>query len=154
MIARMTAAVTIREITEADGASWIAMRRALWPEGSAEAHAEAAAITLRSATTWAFIAETGEGASAGFAELALRAYANGCDSQPVPFLEGIWVAPAFRRQGVGRALIAHVQTFVMARGFREIGSDTEITNRISQDAHAAWGFTETERVVYFRKLLT
>lgn len=150
----MIAPITIREMTENDAASWIAMRRALWPEGSAEAHAEAAAVTLRSSSAWAFIAETGEGIAAGFAELALRAYANGCDSQPVPFLEGIWVAPEFRRQGVGRALIAHVQSFVVARGFREIGSDTEIINQISQEAHAAWGFTETERVVYFRKLLT
>ena len=37
------------------------------------------------------------------------------------------------------------------KGFREIGSDTPLDNRASQDAHRGWGFAETERVVYFRK---
>jgi aminoglycoside 6'-N-acetyltransferase I len=92
--------------------------------------------------------------TAGFAELAIRKYANGCETRPVPFVEGIWVKPQFRRQGVGARLIGHVEAFVMARGFREIGSDTLIDNRTSQAAHLAWGFFETERVVYFRKVLT
>ncbi len=35
-----------------------------------------------------------------------------------------------------------------------MGSDTEIENGASQAAHSAWGFCETERVVYFRKLLS
>lgn len=150
----MITSFIIRDMTEDDSASWCAMRGALWPTEDASVHAEIIAAVLRAPDAWAFIAETGAGTAAGFAELALRPYANGCDSAPVPFLEGIWVAPEFRRQGVGRALIAHLQDFVLARGFREIGSDTEIANRLSQDAHKAWGFTETERVVYFRKLLT
>jgi len=69
----------------------------------------------------------------------------------VPFLEGIWVEPELRRRGVGRALVDHVEAFVRARGFREIGSDALLGNRASHAAHAAWGFSETERVVYFRK---
>ncbi len=150
----MIAAVTIREMTERDSDRWVEMRCALWPSEDEGLHAEVIAVVLRSPDAWAFMAETREGTVAGFAELALRPYANGCDSQPVPFLEGIWVAPEFRRRGVGRALIAHLQDFAIARGFREIGSDTEIFNQISQEAHAAWGFTETERVVYFRKLLS
>ena len=40
-----------------------------------------------------------------------------------------------------------------ARGFREIGSDALLDNRASHAAHAGWGFAETERVVYFRKVL-
>jgi aminoglycoside 6'-N-acetyltransferase I len=153
MIARMTGSIIIREMTDRDIACWAEMRCALWPGDSADAHAEGAATILRNPDAWAFVAETGEGIAAGFAELALRPYANGCDSQPVPFLEGIWVKPDFRRCGIGRALILHVEAFVVARGFREIGSDTEIANQASQEAHAAWGFSETERVVYFRKLL-
>jgi aminoglycoside 6'-N-acetyltransferase I len=86
--------------------------------------------------------------------LALRKYANGCDSRPVPFLEGIWVDAAFRRRGIGARLIEHIEAFVAARGFREVGSDTPLDNRASQAAHRAWGFCETERVVYFRKLLS
>lgn len=72
---------------------------------------------------------------------------------PVPFLEGIWVVPQFRRRGISARLIAYLETFVAVRGFREIGSDTSIDNHASQAAHSAWGFSETERVVYFRKSL-
>jgi|SRR5579863_5710684 len=144
---------TIRKMTKKDRAAWTAMRCALWPSDGEEAHAEGVAQLLKSDDWWGFIAETSDGAAAGFAELALRKYANGCDSQPVPFLEGIWVDPRFRRKGVGAQLIAHVEAFALARGFREMGSDTEIDNGVSQTAHAAWGFCETERVVYFRKLL-
>ena len=41
----------------------------------------------------------------------------------------------------------------MARGFREIGSDALLDNEASHAAHRDWGFSETERVVYFRKAL-
>jgi aminoglycoside 6'-N-acetyltransferase I len=71
----------------------------------------------------------------------------------VPFLEGIWVEPRFTRQGLGAQLMAHIEAFLAARGFREIGSDALIDNRVSHAAHLEWGFAETERVVYFRKAL-
>ena len=71
----------------------------------------------------------------------------------MPFLEGIWVEPPFRRQAVGALLVRHIEDFVAARGFREIGSDALIGNHISHAAHRGWGFSETERVVHFRKFL-
>jgi aminoglycoside 6'-N-acetyltransferase I len=128
------------------------MRHALWPEGSVDDHAEDIARVLADADYWAFVAMR-DGEAIGFAEIAIRKYANGCESQPVPFLEGIWVDPRYRRSGVGRRLIAHVESFVKTRGFREIGSDALLDNRVSHAAHAGWGFAETERVVYFRKVL-
>ena len=102
---------------------------------------------------WGLVAEAADGAAIGFAEIAVRKYANGCDTRPVAFLEGVWVKPQFRRRGIGERLIAHAETFLVARGFRELGSDTQIDNHTSQAAHLAWGFSETERVVYFRKVL-
>jgi aminoglycoside 6'-N-acetyltransferase I len=42
---------------------------------------------------------------------------------------------------------------VAARGFSEIGSDALVENNLSHAAHRSWGFSETERVVHFRKLL-
>jgi aminoglycoside 6'-N-acetyltransferase I len=87
-------------------------------------------------------------------EISIRAAANGCDSRPVPFLEGIWIEAQFRRRALGAQLIAHIEAFITARGFREIGSDAPIENRVSHAAHRRWGFSETERAVYFRKVLT
>jgi aminoglycoside 6'-N-acetyltransferase I len=143
----------IREMTEADRAAWAAMRHALWPEASVQEHASDVEVLLDTPDAWGFIAEAKDGRLAGFAEVALRNYANGCASRPVPFLEGIWVKAEFRRQGLGRALIAHIEAFLAARGFHELGSDAYLDDTRSHDAHKGWGFEETERVVYFRKVI-
>jgi aminoglycoside 6'-N-acetyltransferase I len=143
----------ISEMTAANRTSWAEMRAALWPSERAKAHAEAIEGILSSRDAWGLIAEDATGAGVGFAEIAIRKYANGCETQPVPFLEGVWVKPMFRRRGVGAQLIGYAETVLASRGFRELGSDTELHNRASQAAHTAWGFTETERVVYFRKEL-
>lgn len=144
--------IFIREMRASDRAAWAQMRAALWPEETQAAHAEMIETLLRGDDAWGFMAET-DGTPAGFAELAIRGHANGCNSAPVPFLEGIWVSAPRRRQGIGARLIAHVEAFVTARGFCEIGSDTLIGNSASQAAHRAWGFSETERVVHFSKRL-
>jgi aminoglycoside 6'-N-acetyltransferase I len=144
--------ILVREMQAFDRHAWAKMRAALWPKETKAAHAEMIETLLQSHDAWGFMAEM-DGAPAGFAELAIRDYANGCDIAPVPFLEGIWVSVPWRRQGIGARLIAHIEAFVRARGFCEIGSDTPIDNRASQDAHRSWGFSETERVVYFRKRL-
>jgi aminoglycoside 6'-N-acetyltransferase I len=145
--------LTIREMGASDRAAWADMRAALWPVEAPQDHAEGIERVLGSGHAWGFIAETSDGAAAGFAEVAIRPYANGCDSQPVPFLEGIWVKAELRRRGIGAELIGHIEAFLVARGFRELGSDTQIDNRGSQAAHRGWKFSETERVVYFRKNL-
>lgn len=143
----------IRKMGVVDRAAWSEVRAALWPEQTSQAHADAIDRLLADGETWGFVAQAPDGTVMGFAEIAIRKYANGCESAPVPFLEGIWVKAQFRRRGIGARLIEHAESFVKARGFREIGSDTDIANLISQAAHVAWGFSETERVVYFRKLL-
>jgi aminoglycoside 6'-N-acetyltransferase I len=128
------------------------MRAALWPGEAGEAHLEDIENVLGSTSSWGFIVESEDGA-AGFAEVSIRPFANGCDSRPVPFLEGIWVEPPFRRRSVGALLVKHIEAFVAARGFCEIGSDALTENLVSHAAHRSWGFAETERVVHFRKLL-
>ena len=144
--------IEIRALREADRTVWAKMRHALWPEDSLEDHERDTARVLADADCWGFVA-LHENEAVGFAEVAVRKYANGCESQPVPFLEGIWVDPRYRRSGIGRRLIAHVENVVRTRGFREIGSDALLDNQASHAAHAGWGFAETERVVYFRKVL-
>jgi aminoglycoside 6'-N-acetyltransferase I len=140
----------VREMRASDRAAWAEMRAALWPEETPLAHAKEIDGVLGSERAWGFIAETPDRVPAGFAEIAIRAYANGCESQPVPFLEGIWVDAQFRRRGIGAALIAHIEAFLAARGFCELGSDTPIDNATSRAAHLGWAFSETERVIYFR----
>jgi aminoglycoside 6'-N-acetyltransferase I len=143
----------IRQMNASDSAAWIEMRAGLWPDEPPFMHACSIEAILAGDDAWGFIAESTDRTPVAFAELAIRKYANGCDSQPVPFLEGIFVRPQFRRRGIGARLIAHMEAFLVARSFDEIGSDALIDNHESHAAHCGWGFSETERVVYFRKAL-
>jgi aminoglycoside 6'-N-acetyltransferase I len=142
-----------RRMDASDCAAWTDMRVRLFPEETWAMHARSIEDLLAGNDAWGFIAESVDGTPAAFAEVSIRKYANGCDSQPVPFLEAIFVRPQFRRQGAGARLIAYMETFLTAHGFRELGSDALIDNHDSHAAHRGWGFSETERVVYFRKVL-
>ncbi len=144
--------VEIRQAMPSDLKAWAGMRHALWPTTAAAAHEAELRQQAGSKLFIGFMALQ-DGAPVGFAEVFVRPFANGCDSRPVPFLEGIWVDPAFRRQGIARKLVNACEDWARGRGFREIGSDTEVSNGASLEAHGAWGFKETERVVYFRKTL-
>jgi aminoglycoside 6'-N-acetyltransferase I len=147
-------ALLIRPATLSDAPLWASMRLALWPENHLEGLQSELKGMLETGKFHAWLAFEAEGARAlGFAEVYIRDFANGCESQPLPFLEGIWVEPSVRRQGLGRQLIQTIQAWSLAQGFRELGSDAELHNSLSHQAHAGWGFEETERVVYFRKKL-
>lgn len=143
----------VRPATAADRAGWIALRQQLWPEETGEGHAaEVDEAFASSDTRAAFVAVDAAGAVMGFLEAAMRFdYVNGCEGSPVAFLEGIYVAPAFRKQGVAWALIAAFEGWARGKGVKEMASDAEIGNRVSHAMHQALGFAETERVVYFRK---
>ncbi len=144
--------VTIREMRGSDGDLWLGMYRKLWPDHSDDAlRAEIGRIGASSKRS-AFVAEA-DGMALGFAEYALRDYANGCNSQPVPFLEGVWVEDAYRGQGIAKALIEFLVERAKRAGFKEFGSDVELTNYSSQLMHERLGFEQTEKVIYYRKVL-
>lgn len=134
---------------------WLELRRALWPQGTAAEHLAEMQAFLDDPGRYAqFLAHGADGRPAGFVEAALRTdYVNGTDSSPVVFLEGIYVAPAYRRQGVAAALVAAVAAWALDKGCSELASDALLENTASHAMHAALGFEETERVVYFRKRL-
>ena len=66
---------------------------------------------------------------------------------------GVELAGPPRRRGVGRQLNAAVVAWARDCGCREYASDALLDNRASHAFHAALGFAETERVVYFRRVL-
>ncbi|HET6395407.1 MAG TPA: aminoglycoside 6'-N-acetyltransferase [Pseudoxanthomonas sp.] len=143
--------VGVRPATAADVAAWASMRHALWPEAGADALAAEADALLAAPDAAAFVADAA-GAVVGMAEASLRRdHVNGTESSPVGFLEAWYVAPGWRGRGVGRALLAAVEAWARARGCAELASDALLDNAASHAAHAACGFEETERVVYFRK---
>ncbi|AYG60073.1 aminoglycoside 6'-N-acetyltransferase [Rhizobium jaguaris] len=133
--------------------AWSRLRAELWPESSIEYHRAELAEFLSKEGAIAYLAcEQAE--VVGFAEATLRHdYVNGCETSPVLFLEGIYVLPGHRRQGVARSLCHAIAAWGRAAGCREFGSDALLDNVESHAFHAALGFEETGRVVYFRKPL-
>ena len=89
----------------------------------------------------------------GLIELSIRAYAEGCDTDRVAFVEGWYVDPHARSQGVGAALIGAAETWARSQGCTELASDAEVENISSAAAHRAVGFIETGVVRCFRKSL-
>lgn len=142
----------IAPAARADLPDWTAMRQELWPDedlGDAEAEAILAQPELL-----ALIARSDAGEAIGFAEAAIRHdYVNGCGTSPVLFLEGIYVAPGHRGHGVARALVDQAGQWGRAFGCSEFASDALLESSDSHAFHAAIGFAETERVVYFRRVL-
>ncbi len=145
--------IQIRLMTEADHSVWAEMRARLWPDGSPEAHLhDLKILAFRHGRHFGWLAHSPEGEPLGFAEATIRDDANGCCAAPTPFLEGVWVEPGHRREGVGRALMRQISEHFAVKGFNEICSEAEISNHAAHLAHAG-GFAETERVVDFRKPL-
>jgi len=142
--------------TEADSADWAELRQALWPSNGLARHAaDIAALLAAPGDTINFIARLPDGRAVGLAEAGLRHdYVNGCKTSPVAFLEGIYVAADLRRSGIARQLVAAIEDWARARGCTEFASDTGLGNLESQQMHNALGFSETQRVVFFRKILT
>ena len=99
------------------------------------------------------IARDGTGRAVGFAELSIRPYAEGCDTDRVAYLEGLFVVPDARGTGVGRALVDATEAWGRAQGCTELASDTEHDNTASTAAHLALGFADVGLVRCFRKAL-
>jgi aminoglycoside 6'-N-acetyltransferase I len=130
------------------------LRAALWPGSHVADLLGPDAARTHDADYRIFLAWDEDGALIGFAEMTLRRdHVNGCTHCPVAFLEGIYVVPEQRRHGVARALVEAAADWGVARGAREFASDTPLGNALGQAFHTSLGFTETERVIYYRRAL-
>lgn len=145
--------MTIKPAQPNDAAAWERMRQALWPSSTGEHAAEIASYFdgYRKNGAETLLAFDEQGCALGFVELAIRNYADGCYSERVAFLEGWYVEPHARRQGVGAALVQAAEEWGRAQGCTEFASDTQLDNYVSAAAHRALGFVETERIICFRK---
>ena len=148
--------MTIRPVTKSDRDVWLQMRAALWPDQTeAELGIEVDQFLLGSKSsllTTVFVSADVDGLLTGFIELFVRNVAEGCNGT-TPHVEGWYVSPDWRNQGVGRALMDAAETWSRSRGFNELASDTTADNELSQAAHQRLGFEIAERSVHFRKTL-
>jgi aminoglycoside 6'-N-acetyltransferase I len=144
--------VRLLELAEWD--EWARLRTALWPDCPAEQHErEMAEIVQNPERETVFVSAGPDGRLLGFLEVSLRPVAWGCTSSPVGYLEGWYVEPGARRQGIGGALVAAGEEWARSKGCQEMASDAEIENQLSHVAHGRLDYEEVERLVHFRKAL-
>ena len=147
---------TVRPATPSDKQAWLRMRRALWPDDEGDSHAREIDEFFAGRSKMpleVLLAVDESGTAVGFAELSIRPYAEDCETDRVAYLEGWYVDPHARRQGVGRALVIAAENWAKRQGCTEFGSDALLDNHASAAAHRALGFTETVQIRCFRKVL-
>jgi aminoglycoside 6'-N-acetyltransferase I len=146
----------VRSVTAAEAEEWAEMRRTLWPNGSRADHEQDIERYFagdRREPAEVLLVVTDDGAPLGFAELSVRNVVDGCSTDRVAYLEGWYVVPTARRQGIGRALIQAAERWATLQGCTEFGSDALIDDDVSLSAHLGLGFEETGCVRTFRKNL-
>lgn len=126
--------INIKVATKEDIDSWVKMRLELWSTSNGEELRKELQEMVGTNTFQGWIAFEGD-KKIGFAEASIRPFANGCESRPVVFFEGVWVCDSYRNKGVGREFVKAVEDWAKQNGIMEIGSDAELTNTLSHDCH-------------------
>lgn len=143
----------IRRAGPMDCAAAAALANRLWPGHDLPALERELRPLLTQSAAAIFLAVCGE-TPVGFAQCQLRQdYVEGASSSPVGYLEGVFVAEPFRRQGLAGELLAACQSWARAQGCREFASDCELDNKSSLAFHLRAGFAEANRIICFIKTL-
>ena len=100
----------------------------LWPDNTVEEmRLEFSEIITK--TYAAFFLAYAEETAIGFAQCQLRHdYVEGTDSSPVGYLEGIYVAEGYRKQGIAKELLSACESWAKEKGCTEFASDCELAN--------------------------
>jgi aminoglycoside 6'-N-acetyltransferase I len=143
--------VAVRHAALPDAEGLARLRHALWPDASeAEHRREVERFFSGPQVAPVLVAEDRSG-MLGFAELSIRPYAEGCETDHVGFLEGWFVMAEARHRGVGRKLVAAAEAWARSAGCTEFASDAEADNEESAAAHRALGFEDVGLIRCFRK---
>lgn len=142
--------MTIRQASTGDMTAVVALALLLWP--GHDAKEMAADLTGFAEAGGLLLLAEDEGTAIGFAQCGLRHdYVEGTHSSPVGYLEGIYVLPDCRHEGVARALVRACEARAGQQGCREFASDCTLENAQSAAFHRAVGFTEAARIICFTK---
>lgn len=146
--------VTVRPLRETDLDEWFRLRKLLWDATKDGDHrSEMIDILDHPDSQLVLFADAGSGRLVGLLEASIRPYVEDCETDHVGYLEGWFIEPDFRKQGIGRELVRQAEIWAREKGCTEMASDAEIGNDLSLAAHLNLGYKETSRLVHLRKEL-
>lgn len=145
----------VRPLRETDLNEWLRLRRILWDATPENDHRdEMLDIIEHPDSQFVIVSENGEGRLVGFLEVSIRPFVEDCNTDHVGYLEGWFVEPSYRRLGLGGEMVKQAEQWARQKGCEEMASDAEFGNELSVAAHGNLGYSETSRLVHFRKELT
>ncbi|HXM95973.1 MAG TPA: GNAT family N-acetyltransferase [Candidatus Dormibacteraeota bacterium] len=117
--------VHVRNVVPEDASLWESMRRELWPEGAADHALEIRSFfagTLREPEA-VIVAETSDGDFVAFVELSIRLDLPRLAGHRVGYVEGLYVRPEIRRQGIARRLLQASRSWARQQKCTAMASD-------------------------------
>ena len=130
----MITTVQIRPVTRSDAETWLRLRTAHWPDGVADHGPEIAAFFTGTATEpqAVFLAER-DGHAVAVMELSIRRDLPMLPNVDVGYIEGFYIEPEFRGQGITRSLLRFAQDWARKQRCAAFASDR--AGRIILDPH-------------------
>lgn len=123
----------------------------LWPGSDFEEEFENYKTAINSENEICYLAKKREIYIAFIHVTIRKEYVEGATESPVAYVEGVYVKPAYQRQGIAKKLIDQAEDWAKQRGITQLSSDTNITNLQSIHFHEKIGFVEAERIVCYIK---
>lgn len=142
------------KISKQDFKEWVSMNLALWPHYNKKKKRLEQIFNgiLKSPKQMAFLCKNDNNEPVAFINISLRTdYVEGSTASPVGYVEGIYVKPEYRKQGVAKELVKLAEKWAKNYGCKELGSDTELGNINGQKFHKNLGFKEANKIVHFIK---
>lgn len=131
---------------------YLPLAQALWPKSNQDELKKEFLKDLESNFYETYLAQHEDGTYIGFINLSLRTdYVQGSSTSPVAYIEGIYVTPEHRNQGIATQLVTQAETWAKEKNCTELASDTELHNTDSQAFHQQVGFQKSETIVHFIK---
>src|SRR5687767_1727690 len=116
--------VTVRPLRETDLDEWFRLRKLLWDETDDDDHkSEMLDILDHYESQLVLFAESEAGRLIGFLEASIRPFVEDCETDHVGYLEGWYIEPEFRKQGIGRELVRQAEAWATEKGCTEMASD-------------------------------
>ncbi|QDQ03252.1 GNAT family N-acetyltransferase [Lysinibacillus fusiformis] len=143
----------IKQASKEDAQTAAQLALLLWPNHTLTEFIEGMTLHTTSENTAIFLAYQGLEA-VGFAQCQLRTdYVEGTNSNPVGYLEGLFVKEDYRRYGLAKQLVTTCEQWAKMKGCIEFASDCELQNLESLTVHQKLGFIEANRIICFIKSL-
>jgi len=143
-----------RKLQNHETNDWALLRNKLWPEDNLSVHLKEAQQILSLPEKYCvFVCLNEKQQIVGFVEVSIRESIDRVIPEEVGYIEGWYVEKDYRRKGIGKALFCAAENWALQKGCKEIMSDTELENLISQTVHQALGYKEIDRLVLYKKNL-